>query len=410
MKANSIIGKLLNKLFSLVNLTDEQKKIVYEKISKLADEEINILVVGGTGVGKSSTINALFQVDNSRSQVNAAKVGIGPNPETQVLSKYRLAQNLIIWDSPGLGESTAADISHIRAINAKLRECSENGEYLIDLVLVVLDGGSRDYDSTFRLLKLILPAIKDKKRILVGINRIDMVAQGEGWDRNNNMPTPKLQTIIDRKVISVKARILNDSRLDVNPIPYCAGRADEGWGGSEPYQIAELFCQIVSAIPEEKRIAVIDRVKPEIITQSTHEQKQVIKRKTSNSLLKLLPRVAFGAFTGGIFAGGCYITTAVCKSLNKPDNCHISYSFRKFRDEWLKKQEDGQALIQEYYLTAPNIVNQIDQCDNSSDIYKFIYDNYLLQCYKMIKHKQYRQCKNLYIKMVRDLQDQKFLE
>lgn len=124
MKANSIIGKLLNKLFSLVNLTDEQKKIVYEKISKLADEEINILVVGGTGVGKSSTINALFQVDNSRSQVNAAKVGIGPNPETQVLSKYRLAQNLIIWDSPGLGESTAADISHIRAINAKLRECS----------------------------------------------------------------------------------------------------------------------------------------------------------------------------------------------------------------------------------------------------------------------------------------------
>lgn len=406
MKSGSFISKILNKLFSLVNFSDEQKEIITQKLSKLANEEINILVVGGTGVGKSSTINALFQVDPDQHKTNLAKVGTGPNPETQVLTKYKLAHNLIIWDSPGLGESTVADISHTRAINTKLREHSDNGEYLIDLVLVVLDGGSRDYDSTFRLLKLILPSIKDKKRILIAINRIDMVAQGEGWDRINNKPTAKLQDIIDKKVNSVKTRIFNDSRLDVKPIPYCAGRTDEGWGGSDPYQITELFCQIISAIPDEKRIAVMERVKPEIITKSTHEQKRIIERKTSDSFVKFLPRIGLGFLTGGIglLTGGCFITTAVCKHLNKSDDCHILYAFRRFRDNWLIRQKDGSILIEKYYLIAPAIVDKINQCDNSDEIYKSINEKYLLKCYKLIKQKQFLQCKNLYIKMVKDLQ------
>lgn len=406
MKSSSFVSKILNRLFSLKNFSDEQKEIISQKLSKLANEEINILVVGGTGVGKSSTINALFQVDSEQCKADVAKVGTGPNPETQVLTKYRLAQNLIIWDSPGLGESTVADIAHTRAINAKLREFSDNEKFLIDLVLVVLDGGSRDYDSTFRLLKLILPSIKDKKRILVAINRIDMVAQGEGWDRINNKPTPKLQDIIRKKVESVKSRIFNDSRLAVEPIPYCAGRTDEGWGGSEPYQITELFCQIVSAIPDEKRIAVIERVKPEIITQSTHEQKRIIERRTSDSLVKAIPRVAIGILTGGIglLTGGCFITTAVCQHLNKSDNCHMLYAFRQFRDGWLLKQKDGPDLIERYYLIAPILVNKINQCENSNDVYKDINEKYLSKCYMLIKKKNFVQCKNLYIRMVNDLQ------
>ena len=42
---------------------------------------IDVLVVGATGVGKSSTINSLFGQD-------ITKVGIGVDPETKIISSH----------------------------------------------------------------------------------------------------------------------------------------------------------------------------------------------------------------------------------------------------------------------------------------------------------------------------------
>ena len=56
---------------------------------------LDVLLVGGTGTGKSSTLNALFGS-------NLAKVGDGVDPETQVISSYSLHNYLRIHDSAGL--------------------------------------------------------------------------------------------------------------------------------------------------------------------------------------------------------------------------------------------------------------------------------------------------------------------
>ena len=101
---------------------------------------------------------------------------------------------------------------------------------------------------------------------------------------------------------------------------------------------------------------------------------------------------------------GCYITTAVCSSFGKPDDCYELTMFRDFRDSWLCRQDDGEAIISEYYATAPRIVNAIDRLPNAKEIYRAIWDKYLSPCLAHIKNNEYAQCKSLYMKMVRELQ------
>ena len=101
--------------------------------------------------------------------------------------------------------------------------------------------------------------------------------------------------------------------------------------------------------------------------------------------------------------GGCYITTAVCESLHKPDNCYELNAFRNFRDNWLKNQSDGETLIADYYEIAPLIVEKIDSLPNSTKIYNFIWKEYLNPCLNFIENGNYQACKNLYIKMVKIL-------
>ncbi|WP_301859403.1 tetratricopeptide repeat protein, partial [uncultured Megasphaera sp.] len=102
---------------------------------------------------------------------------------------------------------------------------------------------------------------------------------------------------------------------------------------------------------------------------------------------------------------GCFITTAVCGSLKKGDHYYELTRFREFRDQWLALQEDGPALIQEYYAVAPAIVEKIQAQRQCEIVYQHIWNVYLKRCLTYIEEKKFDACKSLYIEMVRTLQD-----
>ncbi len=89
----------------LSELSNEELRKIHNRIRQT---KINVLLVGGTGVGKSSTINALFQ---SHEKESNAVVGEGTTPETMDIGDYEL-ENLVIWDTPGLGDSPEKDKEH----------------------------------------------------------------------------------------------------------------------------------------------------------------------------------------------------------------------------------------------------------------------------------------------------------
>lgn len=102
--------------------------------------------------------------------------------------------------------------------------------------------------------------------------------------------------------------------------------------------------------------------------------------------------------------GFCFITTAVCESLDKTDDCYELNMFRRFRDGYLADQKEGQELIQEYYRKAPFIVGNINLMENSDSIYQNIWKEYLQDCLTFIESGQNEKCKNTYTAMFHELE------
>ncbi len=99
----------------------------------------------------------------------------------------------------------------------------------------------------------------------------------------------------------------------------------------------------------------------------------------------------------------CYITTAVCQSMNKPDDCQELTALRHFRDEWMMMQEGGAELVEKYYMTAPALVERINTRIDAENVYEGIYEQYLMPCLHMIESGQNEACAALYQQMVQKL-------
>jgi len=112
---------------------------------------------------------------------------------------------------------------------------------------------------------------------------------------------------------------------------------------------------------------------------------------------------------GEIGSSKCYITTATFIALNIcDDNCSELQKFRWYRDNILIKEPDGKELIEEYYRTAPLIVQKLEELPNKEEVYKQIWDKYLSKCLQFLDKKQFTKVKETYVEMVRTLR-KKFL-
>ncbi len=417
------------------DIPDTEKNKLMKNFLTLKKQKINLMITGATGCGKSSTINALFNTE-------VAKVGTSPDPETMEITKYEM-DNLVLWDSPGLGDGKESDNRHAKNIIKKLHERDENGNLLIDLVLVILDGSTRDLGTSYELINsIIIPNLGEDKsnRILVAINQADVAMKGRYWNYEENKPEPQLEEFLQKKVISVQKRIKEGTGIDVTPIYYSAGFKEEGMEQARPYNLSKLLYYIVKFTPKEKRLSYIDNINRD---QEMWRDNDDLKNYRQNILAEFGQTISdcamsgadIGEQIGSIFGtagevagrvvggtigtavgigkaiventighffggGGCYITTATCQEFGKPDDCYELTMFRKFRDNWLLEQPDGKQLIKRYYDTAPQIVKLINRQKNHAEIYRMLNNEYLIPCLSFIEKGENEKCKNKYVQMM----------
>lgn len=253
MEDKQELNKIVEEMAKNNDISEATKRHLMLQMNKLNKTRINILITGATGCGKSSTINALFGRD-------AAKVGQGVDPETMDIKKFEL-NNIVLWDSPGLGDGKESDRSHSKNIINKLHEKNGDGNALIDLVLVLLDGSSRDLGTSYELInEVIIPNLgTDTNRLLVAINQCDIAMSGRYWNHEKSEPEAKLTAFLDEKVTSTKRRIKEATGVDVTPVYYSAGYKDED-EDQQPYNLSKLLMLIINHTKPEKRAVYINDI------------------------------------------------------------------------------------------------------------------------------------------------------
>ncbi len=214
---------------------------IAHKLSVARFRPLDVLVTGVTGAGKSTTLNSLFKKE-------VAKVGEGVDPETMELDSYSLHDHLRFWDSPGLGDGVQKDQEHSKSIIDLLYKTyhMDNMDYgWIDLVLVILDGSSRDMGTNYRLLnEVILPNI-DSDRVLVAINQADMAQKGRNWCHDTHRPNKQLIEFLQEKSLSVMSRVQEATDLKIKkPVFYSAEYS---------FNIPALLDLVIDSIPSERR-------------------------------------------------------------------------------------------------------------------------------------------------------------
>lgn len=211
---------------------------VKEKINDEAPPKI--AWVGLCGVGKSSTINALFNAGQEINHVVACT-----KAATEIhgdVSKYTgsKGKDIIVYDMPGLGEDIDEDIKHLEVYGKVLPK--------VDVVVWTISAGDRkmgpEQEALMKLQQLFGKSFTD--RLVIVINKADTIAPGEtDWNNTLNMPS------LDQK------RNLDEFEMYVyNKIQ----KVLPGWKGglvaySAKYQfrLDILMTTIIEAVPLERR-------------------------------------------------------------------------------------------------------------------------------------------------------------
>lgn len=224
-----------------MNFHEYRKGEVANNLSVSGLTPFDVMVVGPTGVGKSSTMNSFFNYE-------IAKVGYGVDPETVSIKPYRLSDDLRIWDTPGFGDGVLADKHYKKAIKRLLKQNVEvDGKVygLIDIVLVILDSSSRDLSTAYEIISKVLKHI-EPERVFVIINQADFSMKGRNWNKITNQPNEILLSHLEEQAKSVKQRIYESTGLNINnPVFYSA---------KNNYNITAVFDLIVDHMPKSHRL------------------------------------------------------------------------------------------------------------------------------------------------------------
>ena len=85
----------------------------------------------------------------------------------------------------------------------------------------------------------------------------------------------------------------------------------------------------------------------------THEMTEAICGSWNTRFDQHIQAADYESIQAGFKQKLCFVTTAVCCGLHKPQDCREIALMKRYRDEYLFGQDDGQAMIQEYYDIAP---------------------------------------------------------
>jgi predicted GTPase len=152
----------------------------------LSKNVLTIAFFGRTGAGKTSTINALFNLNWKVEHGKAATKEL-VKELVDVQLKDHFFQVLVI-DTPGFAESATTDYSM----------CHQDAAKDADFLFWIYQADVRYFSADQKALLNIKKVLPSKLNFLIGLNHIDLI-HPQNWDTKANMPSTEQASNIPMK-------------------------------------------------------------------------------------------------------------------------------------------------------------------------------------------------------------------
>jgi len=210
-----------------------------------------VALIGETGVGKSSTLNSLFNAGLEISHTEActqAAMEIRIPLGSMIASKMRIDTveaslgDLIVYDMPGLGEGLGARDQHLSTYDDILRR--------VDAALWILDADNRMIEFAQTEMARLDKALTT--HMTFALNKVDTVFPGEtAWYTPANLPSPEQERNIKLRIANVESKVKE-------ALPHWRGRVI-GYSALRRFNLPQLFAAMLDGVARERRWVVVQR-------------------------------------------------------------------------------------------------------------------------------------------------------
>ncbi|MEX6255977.1 MULTISPECIES: GTPase family protein [Morganellaceae] len=215
----------------------------FTQLNHLINYSPTIGLMGKTGAGKSSLINALFQ--SSLSPVSDVS---GCTRQAQRFSMKVNNHTLTFIDLPGVGESLERDREYHQLYRNLLPE--------LDLIIWVLKADDRAWSSDEQCYRFLTEQYGyQPEHFLFVLNQADKIEPCRQWDEHNHQPSPEQAVNLELKQQAVITAFKpHHPVMTVSAV--------------ENYQLTELAEQLIQALPAKASSGVARQLNNTYRTQS----------------------------------------------------------------------------------------------------------------------------------------------
>jgi hypothetical protein len=240
-----MINSMLKKIFGDIRAENPSvSQEDFDKLQLLIEEQVKkepaprVAFIGEAGVGKSTTLNVLFNAGQEVSHIEAC------TQEESAFDVQVAKGTLRMYDMPGLGESLIKREQHLATYRRVLND--------VDVALWILDAQYRAVESVQRFLaeelKVINPLIADK--VVFALNKVDLVHPAD-WDKFANLPSEEQKSNIEARILDIRKKISE-------AVPTWNGNVI-GYSSLNYYNLNELFLAILDAMPKGRKWVLFQR-------------------------------------------------------------------------------------------------------------------------------------------------------
>ena len=210
---------------------DEKEKVlkmIKEERKKELSNAPKIAIIGKTGVGKSSTINNLFNTNLGISHFESC------TQQAEPITISNGKGEIIIYDMPGLGEDLEKDEQHKREYKSILPQC--------DVVLWILNISDREMSSQQQHIKEISEYLEG--RLVVCANKADILEPAE-WIDSHNLPSVAQEENLKLRIADIRKKLCKY-------IPNLVEDRIVFYSAKRKYRLNDLFVAMMEACPDKR--------------------------------------------------------------------------------------------------------------------------------------------------------------